>query len=59
MRDEIGRSKRSHYNLPDSNFTYGKPLNRDNEGAKEGNIFLLFIIRLFQHFWNYNVRLNT
>jgi len=36
LRDEVGRSKRSHYNLPDPNFTYGKPLNRDKEGAKEG-----------------------
>ena len=35
LRDDVGRSKTSHYNLPNQNFTYGKPLNRDKEGAKE------------------------
>lgn len=38
LKDDVGRAKYSAYNLPPVNYTYGKPLERDEEGAKEGNL---------------------
>jgi len=35
-KDEVGKSKPSTYNLPGGEFAYGKPFDRDLEGAKEG-----------------------
>lgn len=35
-KDDVGKSKPSTYNLPGKDFSYGKPLDRDIEGAKEG-----------------------
>lgn len=35
MKDDVGRSKPSAYSLPPVEYTYGKPLERDEEGAKE------------------------
>jgi hypothetical protein len=40
-KDEVGKSKPSTYNLPGGTFAYGKPLDRDIEGAKEGKQSLL------------------
>ena len=37
-KDDVGRGKPSSYNLPENHFVYGKPLPRDEEGAKEGKI---------------------
>ncbi len=36
LKDDVGRGKPSAYNLPDGPFVYGRPLPRDDEGAKEG-----------------------
>ncbi|CAK57927.1 unnamed protein product (macronuclear) [Paramecium tetraurelia] len=35
MKDDVGKSKPSTYNLPNQDFIYGQPLSRDKEGAKE------------------------
>jgi hypothetical protein len=35
-KDDVGKSKPSTYNLPGKDFTYGKALDRDLEGAKDG-----------------------
>lgn len=35
MKDGVGVSKPTTYNLPQGEFTYGKALARDKEGAKE------------------------
>ena len=35
MKDDIGRGKPTTYVLPKGEFTYGKSLTRDKEGAKE------------------------
>ncbi|CAD8174727.1 unnamed protein product [Paramecium pentaurelia] len=35
MKDDVGKSKPSTYNLPNQDFVYGQPLARDKEGAKE------------------------
>ena len=37
VKDDVGKAKPSTYNLPPSNFAYGKALPRDKEGAKLGN----------------------
>lgn len=34
LKDDVGRSKPSAYDLPQNQFVYGKPLPRDREGAK-------------------------
>ena len=39
MKDDVGKPKPSAFNLPPLGFVYGKPLDRDNEGAKEGKDF--------------------
>ena len=36
LKDDVGKAKPSAYNLPSVGYTYGRPLERDNEGAKEG-----------------------
>lgn len=36
LKDDVGKSKPSAYTLPPVQFVYGKPLSRDDEGAKEG-----------------------
>ena len=36
LKDDVGRAKPSAYNLPPIDYTYGCPLERDDEGAKEG-----------------------
>lgn len=36
MKDDVGRPKPTTYALPQGEFTYGMPLHRDKEGAKEG-----------------------
>lgn len=38
LKDDVGRAKPSSYRLPEIHFTYGRPLERDEEGAKEGII---------------------
>lgn len=43
QRDDVGRGKNTIYNLPKNEFSYGKPLARDREGAKEGTRFHHFI----------------
>jgi hypothetical protein len=35
MKDDVGLGKPTTYVLPKGEFTYGKPLIRDKEGAKE------------------------
>ena len=35
---EIGKSKVTTFNLPDSNYTYGKKSNKADEGAKESKV---------------------
>ncbi|CAK60859.1 unnamed protein product (macronuclear) [Paramecium tetraurelia] len=35
MKDDVGKSKPSTFNLPNQDFVYGQPLARDKEGAKE------------------------
>ncbi|CAD8083672.1 unnamed protein product [Paramecium primaurelia] len=35
MKDDVGKSKPSTYNLPNQDFVYGQPLVKDKEGAKE------------------------
>jgi len=35
MKDDVGIGKPSTYNLPKGDFVFGKPLQRDKEGAKE------------------------
>ncbi|EAR89726.2 hypothetical protein TTHERM_00974270 (macronuclear) [Tetrahymena thermophila SB210] len=35
LKDDVGRSKPSAYSLPPVDYTYGRPLERDEEGAKE------------------------
>lgn len=37
LKDDVGRAKPSSYNLPPVVYTYGRPLERDDEGAREGN----------------------
>lgn len=36
LKDDVGRSKPSAYSLPQREFIYGKPLDRDAEDAKQG-----------------------
>ena len=35
-KDEVGKVRSPRYQLPRTDFTYGKPLDRDIEGAREG-----------------------
>lgn len=35
-KDEVGKVRSPRYQLPHSNFTYGKALDRDIEGARDG-----------------------
>jgi len=41
QKDDVGKPKNTTYNLPQTEFTYGQPLHRDKEGAKEGIILIL------------------
>ena len=36
VKDDVGRAKPTTYSLPPNRFIYGRPLDRDCEGAKEG-----------------------
>ena len=36
VKDDVGHAKPSCYDLPARQFIYGRPLDRDPEGAKEG-----------------------
>ena len=38
VRDDVGKAKPSTSNLPSGDFTYGKVLPRDREGAALGKI---------------------
>lgn len=41
VRDDVGHAKPSTYDLPPHQFVYGRALDRDPEGAKEGTRFPL------------------
>lgn len=43
VKDDVGKSKPSTYNLPSDGFTYGKALPRDIEGASKGSYLGLLI----------------
>jgi len=35
-KDDVGKVKSPRYQLPNGDFTYGRPLDRDIEGARDG-----------------------
>ena len=54
VKDDVGKSKPSTYNLPSDGFTYGKALPRDKEGANKGNYFGLINQSLVSMTWAFH-----